>query len=195
MEQNQLKEQVEKGRIQLTLWETVEHYAFLFPILFVLLILLYDRISTTRDSIPVMEFIILLLAIYFIYYQYNALRFKKYRIAHTAENFITAAQATAIELDWKIIELTDDFLLAEKQEIGWQWDGFRITMIRQGNIISANSIVAPSTRSNPFSLGWNKKNIQTFNNNLIRATRGENVLSKTVKEAKADKKNIENESE
>jgi hypothetical protein len=197
MNGNKIKEHFEKGRIQLTKWETVEHYSFIFPFLTIAVMFLFIKLSSTEtiNRIPTIEIGIISISIYFIYNRYKSLEFKKYHFEHTVEDFQLAAKATAIELNWRIEKLTNTLLIARKNDLDWQWDGLKITIIRDGNKIYSNSMIAPSIRSNPFSIGWNKKNLQLFNNNLIYVKRGEDIIAKAETIVKEEEIRLENESE
>lgn len=85
--------------------------------------------------------------------------------------------------------------MAGKFDLGWQWDGLRITIISDKNHIYANSIVNPSMQSNPFSRGWNRKNLQVFKDNLIAAAKGEDVVKAAEEKALEQEFQLENESE
>lgn len=197
MSPNQIKKHLEIGKIQLNKWETFAHYSLLLPILLIPIISLYSGIAGkgTISRVPIFEMMMFVIAGIYIYNRYKALEFKKYRLEHTAENFKLAAEATSIELNWRIEILTDNLLIAKKYDLDSQWDGLKITIIREGNKIYSNSMVNPSMRSNPFSNAWNKKNLQVFNNNLIYATRGEKIIEKATEKLRKAKVKAANESE
>lgn len=189
MNQFQIRKSFTSGRVQLTKLETIEHYFFLVPILFLTFTSSYLEIS---GGFPIFEIAMLLLAAYFIYHKFKALEFIKIRIPHSQEDFESAVEATAIELKWYIEEAGNNFFVAGKR-IGWQWDGLQITIIRNEDEIYFNSMVAPSISSNPFSFGWHNKNLLIFCNNLDRTLKGEGVVEKGKEKLKAEEIRLENE--
>lgn len=185
------------GRIILAPEELVAHYFIVFLLLLFLLFYLYSQTHGTGkpDGKPYFEAAVFTLAVGLLFRQHRTLALMQYRVAHTPEQFREAARATAIELDWHILDLTDDHLIAEKHGLGWQWDGLRITALRSGDAIFINSMVKPSFRSNPFSFGWNSRNRNTFYQNLLLAAQGENVAANARKRVKEAVRIAENESE
>lgn len=101
MDQTQIREQLRAGRLQLSLWETIEHYFFVVPTLFFPVFLLAideSAMDTVSSKMLVMGVGVLLLVAYFVFNRYKALEFDKYPIEHTSADFQAAAKATAIAL-------------------------------------------------------------------------------------------------
>ena len=138
--------------------------------------------------------IFFLISGYVFYINYKSLDLKKFRIIHSKTNFKDAALATAKELRWNIMHLNEDILIA-RMNLSRNSGFLRITIIRQGNDLYANSSLFPSLNSHPFEGKANRNNIRIFNNNLIYATKGIDIVSKIENENLQKTAILENESE
>ena len=196
MNKDQIDKAIQQERLPLTVFERIDHYAFVIVILFIPAILLYQKITANEisDEVPVFEMLLIALAVYFVYHKYKSLKFEKFEIEHDISNFNAAATATAKELGWKIITLEENCLIANKY-LPWQWDGLRITIIRDQHALYMNSIVEPSLRSNPFSFGWNGKNIKVFKDNLLFSIEGKDIVKLADEKVKRQKRKERYESE
>jgi hypothetical protein len=105
--------------------------------------------------------LILVLAVFFYYLQTKRLKFKVINIHVDEDKFKDAAQKTAKELDWKVIEKTGDIIIA-KSRISWKSWGELITIIRDNERILINSICDPDKWPSVISYGMNKKNRETY---------------------------------
>jgi len=191
-----VEEQFNSGRVRLTLWETFSYYLAVLPILMFTPILWMEEVySNTGNDFPYGIVATIGIMLFFIYRQYSLLRFKKYAIKHTADQFKEAAKATAIDLKWDIETLDDSQLKANRNDLSWSWVGTRITIIRTDVKIYENSIVEPAIGAHPFTFGRAARNLNQFNTNLLQAVEGENVLQNAELVAKKAKEDFENEPE
>jgi hypothetical protein len=194
--QKEIEKQFKEGRLKLSLWDKIQHYAFVLIILFIPIVDLYVKYIKHEysDISLIIDYIFIALAVYFTFYKYRSLAFKKYKINHSSSNFQSATEATAIELGWEVEKLNSHILIAESG-CPTQWDGILITVLRDDHKIYFVSIIKPSLRSNPFSFGRNKKNFWTFSSNLIDSTNGVDVVQRAKAKADEEKMKSENEPE
>ncbi|MCB0631619.1 MAG: hypothetical protein R2824_21520 [Saprospiraceae bacterium] len=78
MKQSQIKKQFETGRLAVSRSELYQHYGSVLVILFMPAVMILDKVSegTLWDQTPVAELILVELALFIFYLQYQALRFK-----------------------------------------------------------------------------------------------------------------------
>ncbi len=110
------------------------------------------------------------------------------------DDFKNLVKATANDLDWNIEHLTQDYAICYKH-VGWQWDGLKIIILKSEDSIGFNSMVAPSIRSNPFSGGWNKRNLKVFKDNLKKLKSSINILELSIQKIEKKEKEYLNDSE
>lgn len=108
-------------------------------------------------------------------------RLAVYQSNLTEEQFKQANAAAAKLNDWIILSDRKDYFSAIKN-VDWQWDGIKITAILKNGKLYLNSMVYPSTGSNPFTFGLNKRNKFELIRQYQSILKGENVIENTNKE-------------
>ena len=163
-------------RLKLRPIQTLTHYGIVLFLLFIVsltawsLIQIYVTDTYTgvrqaseliRTSLP-----FLFLALLFAFIQYRRLKFKEINVTFSDEQFQEAVERTAADLGWRVDRNNKDFFRAFRY---WDWTaswGEMITIAKDENRLLVNSICSPESMSSVASFGWNRKNIQTFLNNL-----------------------------
>ncbi|THH36416.1 hypothetical protein [Neolewinella litorea] len=172
MTSREINRSIRTGKVQLTPGERVEHWVnFLFlsiPLVAVAFVLHYDLRVDGFLIFGIVVFLLLLLR-----HKLVSPRLEVYRSGLTDQQFKRANQAVAVGNEWIILSNRKSYFCAI-QQVGWQWDGIRITAILKEEKLYLNSMVNPSVRANPFTLGWNRKNkaalIRQYQSILARDT-------------------------
>jgi len=107
-----------------------------------------------------------LLAILFYFIQHRRLRFKEFPINADDRAFQQALARTAEQLGWRIANNTKRMVRAHRPWNGSVSWGEMITIRRYKDKILINSICDPYSWPSVVSWGWNRRNIETFNENL-----------------------------
>ena len=101
------------------------------------------------------------------YLQRERLKFRRINAVVSPEKFRGAVQTTAQQLGWKWHTPEANTVIAHR---GWNWTaswGELITIHRTDKYILINSICDPDVNVSIASWGWNRKNIRTFEKNLM----------------------------
>lgn len=91
-------------------------------------------------------------------------------------------KAISIDKEWILLNSNKRYALLHKS-VMWQWEGFRITILKQNRTVWINSIIEPSLRSNPINWGINKKNLEAILNYFELAESDVDVLELAKKRA------------
>ena len=169
-------------RLKLSRVQFVTHYfivvfmliipAFAIPDLYEIYVTgTYDGVRTTSEiiSFPLPWFV---LAIAFYFIQKRRLKFREVNIDYSAQEFNEAIKRTAEEFEWIILVNSSRIFQAQRP---WNWEGSWgeiITIIKEKDRLLLNSICDPDQMSSVVSMGWNKKNINTFLKNLADVKNG-----------------------
>ena len=167
----------ETERVKLSKWQRFWHFFIVIVVCIVPALVSYDLIvnyftgSYIHKSYPVIYFILgyslLLLAIVLFFIQLRRLRFSRIPVSADVEKFHASVNATAKELNWEILEKTNNLIVA-KSGFSWQSWGERITIVRKHDSILFNSICDPDNRPSIASWGRNKKNRKRFEVHLLK---------------------------
>jgi hypothetical protein len=176
MQTDWIKIMKETGKLKLSFWNYVNHY---FIVVFVLLIPIFSLVSVfeiyvtkTYDGVrPASELLSFSLpwiipAVLFFFIQKNQLKFKKFNIQYTDDEFKEAIDRTVKELEWRIERNNKTYVRAHRP---WNWTGSwgeMITIIRLKDGLLINSIGDPDAWGSGLGYGWNRKNIRIFLKNL-----------------------------
>jgi uncharacterized membrane protein len=169
--------------LALTKWQFFWYYSSIYILLSVSIIITITTIYFSKHSIinkynivnsaQAFEvflykafWLILVLALIFYYLQTKRLKFKVINIHVGEDKFKEAAQKTAKELNWKLIEKTGDIIIA-KSGFSWKSWGELITIIRDNERILINSICDPDKSPSIASYGMNRKNRETYERFVI----------------------------
>ena len=174
-----IKKCIEKNELQLNFWDKISHY---WIVIFVLIIPISTVAFKIKDILNKTEkpskegeiylFIIpILLSILFYLLQKKRLSFKNVETKLNISEIYRIVDKTAIELDWTINQRKNSYLTANTNPIftSGSW-GEQITVIFTENKILVNSICDLNKKTSLVSMGRNKKNEQTFINNIKRAS-------------------------
>jgi len=126
----------------------------------------YSAARPIEDIIPI-GYIWILPAIAFYFIQKHKLRFKEIKVTIDKQNFRHAFEYTAKELEWTIINDTNDVIIAKSGFSGRSW-GEQITIIWYKEKILFNSICDPENKPSVASFGMNKVNRKTFEQYLVK---------------------------
>lgn len=170
------------GRLRLTIMQKVDHYFIVVFLLIVPAMTIYDLlqiyVTQTYDGArSAMELIwssipFLVLSAVFVVIQSRRLKFKEIIVRYTEDQFIEAVGHTVEQLNWQI-ECND--VQTFRAYRAWNWSaswGEMITIIKQKDKLLINSICDPNKSSSVASWGWNGRNIETFERNLLAVVSG-----------------------
>jgi hypothetical protein len=147
--QEKIQQMKDTKTLVLTKWQIFWHYCvillfFIPPIMTTIEVFKYYVTHTYRGVLKIEELmatsywsLIPALAIYYI--QKRRLKFKVIDIVVDTKTFIDASEETAKELEWEIIELKSNLLIA-KSGFSWRSWGELITIIKDEDKILFNSI-------------------------------------------------------
>jgi hypothetical protein len=169
------QEMKETGNLHLSNWQRFWHFSI---VLFLLIVPAITTINLVADyftgsyslkSYPselfIYGYVWLIPATIFYYIQKRRLRFRTILISVDVKTFHQSAKITAKDLDWQILKMTDNVIVA-KRGFSWRSWGELITIIRDHDRILFNSICDPENRPSVASWGMNKVNRITFENHL-----------------------------
>lgn len=174
-----IKKCIEENELQLSFWKKINHYSV---VIFVLIIPItitfykfkdylnnYDR--TPRENEIYLFIIPIFISILLYRLQKKRLRFKIVETKLNIEEIYRIVDETAKELGWIINQKTNKYLTANTNPkfTSGSW-GEQITIIFNENKILVNSICDLNKKDSIVSMGRNKKNEQTFINNIERAS-------------------------
>lgn len=170
MDKKLIKKMKDSKRVHLNKSELFWHYSIVY---FILLIPLIDVFFVIKNNQPWLEFkytyLLVLVAIFMFFLQRNRLKFKKLKINDLSDNFNTAIEITAQELNWVIDYNSNNFIRAHRgfnYKSGGSW-GEMITIIKLGDAVLINSICDPNGLfTSLLSYGWNRRNVSRFEKNL-----------------------------
>jgi hypothetical protein len=108
----------------------------------------------------------ILLALIFYFIQRHRLKFKTINISVDNNTFRHAVEQTAKELEWDIMQMTNEIIVA-KSDFSWRSWGEQITILYDNNKILFNSICNPDNRPSIASFGMNRVNRKTFEKFLL----------------------------
>lgn len=120
----------------------------------------YQGVRTIREMVT-WSYLPLIPAIAFYFLQKRRLKFKVIDVAVDKDTFVNAANETAKDLEWEIVEQKSNLIVA-KSGFSWRSWGELITIIRDNDRILFNSICDPDNKPSVASWGMNKVNYKTF---------------------------------
>ncbi len=178
MTQKEINQSIESTKVNLTKGESIEHWVnffiLLIPLGFFGEVTIYEPI--TNGEFPTTFGIIIIIAFFlFLRHKLVCSKLEVYKSELTEEQFKQANKAAATLNEWVVSSNRKDYFLAIK-DTGWQWEGIKITAILKNGKLYLNSMVNPSTRSNPFTFGLNKKNKLELIRQYQLILKGENVV-------------------
>ena len=183
MTPKEINQSIESMKIHLTKGEKIEHWVNFFFMLIPLslfgFITIYEPIS--NGEFPTFGIIIIIAFFLFLRHKLISPKLDVYKSELTEEQFKQANQAAAKLNEWVILSNRKNYFSAIKGA-GWQWEGIKITAILKNGKIYLNSMVNPSTRSNPFTFGLNKKNKLALIQQYQSILKVENVVESVDKE-------------
>lgn len=172
-----LKKCIDKKELQLSFWEMVTHYWICVFFLVVPITIIVSKIinfikeeDKSREGEIYMIIIPILLSILFGLLQKRRLSFKVFNIENDRKILNEVVEQTATELGWIIDRRNKNYIKAHTNPgfLSGSW-GEQITIIFDGNRILINSICDLDRKTSLVSMGRNKKNEQTFINNVNNA--------------------------
>ncbi|HHH50332.1 MAG TPA: hypothetical protein ENK52_05075 [Saprospiraceae bacterium] len=196
MTSKEINQSIESMKINLTKGEKIEHWVN-FILMLIPLVVLGEIImgeSITDGEFPKSGIIIIIMFFLFLRHKLVSPKLDVYKSGLTEEQFKQANQAAATLNEWVILSNRKNYFSAIKGT-GWQWEGIKITAILKNGKIYLNSMVNPSTRSNPFSFGLNKKNKLALIRQYQLILKGENVVESADKEIEKREEEFWEESE
>lgn len=165
-------------------WQLFEHFTIV-PFLLITPIMMGSSLfkiyvtntytgTRTAGELLLVSFPFLILACIFYFIQKRRLKFTEINISVDKDTFHKAAELTADKLGWSIKNISSDSITAIRQGefLSGSW-GELITIVRDHNNILINSICDPDNIASVASYGWNKKNIRTFKEVLLRLSASE----------------------
>ncbi|NVK83615.1 MAG: hypothetical protein HWE21_04800 [Cytophagia bacterium] len=124
----------------------------------------YTGVRTTGDHLTVgLPWIVP--AFIFSIIQFRRLNFKRIEVRLNPEQFKEIALAVGNDMNWRIKNLTKDYVVANTGFSLFSW-GERITIIRAETEILINSICDPDNRPSVVSMGQNRANMMAFKNKI-----------------------------
>lgn len=173
-----IKKCIEQNELQLSNWDKINHYwsvifALTIPILFIInkTIDLINKTERPRQDGDIFLFAIPILLSFLLYLlQKKRLRFKIVETNLSINEIYKIVDDTAKELGWIINKKSSTHLTANTNPkfTSGSW-GEQITIIFTENKILVNSICDLNKKDSLVSMGRNKKNEQTFINNIVKA--------------------------
>ncbi len=192
----EINQSIQSMKIHLTIGEKIEYWVnFLFlliPLIFFGFVTIYEPIS--KGEVPTFGIIIIIAFFLFLRHKLVSPKLDVYKSELTAEQFKQANQAAAKLNGWVVSSNRKEYFSAIR-ETGWQWEGIKITAILKNGKLYLNSMVNPSTRSNPFTFGLNKKNKLELIRQYQLILQGDNVVENAAKEIKKREEEFWEESE
>ena len=174
-----IKKCIEQNELQLNIWDKLSHF---WSVIFLLFIPIWFIIYKTTDLINKTErpsqdgdiyvFGIPILLSFLLYLlQKKRLRFKIVETNLSIDEIYKVVDDTAKELGWIINKKSSTHLTANTNPkfTSGSW-GEQITIIFTENKILVNSICDLNKKDSLVSMGRNKKNEQTFINNIVKAS-------------------------
>jgi len=163
-------------RLKLSFWNSISHYWVVLLMALLTVFWWYQLIkSFLTQSAPIFRgskelfnvgCCLLIVTSLFFVIQYRRLTFKKVVIKYNDASFKQALSLTIEELKWIVSDKNNVYVSAfHKTKTYFNW-GELITIIKIEEGILINSICDPEARTALFSLGWNRKNVNTFIRNL-----------------------------
>lgn len=180
----QIQKMKDTGSLELTGWQLFVHYSSVYVLIIISIITtitttyfpndpLIDKYNISKPSLSVelflYRYIWLILALPLYYIQTKRLKFKVINISVGQDRFTDAAERTAKELNWKLITITSDMIIAKSAFSGGSL-GELITIIRDNERVLINSICDPGKWMSVASYGKNKNNRDTYEQILREGT-------------------------
>lgn len=165
------------GRLVLTKGQFFWHYSIILlllvsPIYTTIVVLkyyvlhTYDGVRTIQEMISAgYIWIIPAIAVYF--FQKRRLKFRVITLSVSPKQFRMAVEQTTKELEWKIEEESNNFIIARSGFSYRSW-GELITIIREDDRILFNSICDPDNKPSIASFGMNRLNRKLFEKELMK---------------------------
>ena len=196
MTTKEINKSIKSMKIHLKGGEKIEHwfnfFFLLIPLGFVGFITIYEPIS--NGEIPISGTIVIGLFFLFLRHKLISPKLEVYKSTLTEEQFKQANKAAAKLNEWIILSNRKNYFSAIKGT-NWQQDGIKITAILKNGKLYLNSMVNPSTNSNPFTFGINKKNKFELIRQYQLILNGENVIEDVDNELKKREAKFWEESE
>lgn len=173
-----IKKCIDKNELQLSNWNKINHYwsvifALTIPIWFIInkTIDLFERTERPSQDGDIYVFAIPISLSFLLYLlQKKRLRFKIVETNLSIDEIYKIVDDTAKQLGWILNKKSSTHLTANTNPkfTSGSW-GEQITIIFTENKILVNSICDLNKKASLVSMGRNKKNEQTFINNIIKA--------------------------
>lgn len=183
MTPKEINQSIESRKVHLTKGEKIEHWmnflSLLIPLSFLGFITIYEPI--TNGEIPTFGIIVIIAFFVLLHHKLVSPKLDVYKSELTEEQFKQANQAAATLNEWVILSNRGDYFSAIKGTNS-QWEGIKITAILKNGKLYLNSMVNPSTQSNPFTFGLNKKNKFQLIQQYQLILKDENVVESADKE-------------
>ncbi|MFK7983986.1 MAG: hypothetical protein AB8G86_28675 [Saprospiraceae bacterium] len=183
-------------KIYLNKGERIEHWVnfffLLIPLSFFGFITIYEPAS--KGEIPTFGLIVIGMFFLFLRHKLLSTKLEVYKSNLTEEQFKQANHAAAKLNDWIVLSNRKNYFSAIKGT-NWQWDGIKITAILKNEKLYLNSMVNPSTRSNPFLFKLNKRNKLELIRQYQSILKGNNVREIVNEEIEKKEEEFWNESE
>ena len=123
----------------------------------------------------VLSLIFLTVSICLFFFYDRRLYFEKYPVELSSTEFKKAIKVTADELDWRILNLTENYAKIYRPSEPLDGATERIIIKKRGNFILINSLASPDSYANRNSRKRNKENVTAFLKNTAGILKGENV--------------------
>ncbi len=196
MTSKEINRSIETMKIHLTKSDKTEHWLNFIVLLIPICLIGYESIEKVTQNKEFSFFVLLILGFFTLFLRHKLISQKLdvYKSNLTEEQFKQANQAAARINGWTILSNSKNYFSAIKNT-NWQWDGIKISAILKNGKLYLNSMVNPSTRSNPFTLGLNKKNKTELISQYQSILKGNDVNVIAINEIAKREKKIWSESE
>ena len=184
----------ETKQLKLSFWQALDHFLIVLFLLFIpgfsLISLFEIYISHSYDGVRTVGELIsvtwpwIIPALFFYFLQKRRLIFRELQIEYSEQEFQEAIDRTVKEHHWRI-EINDEEVFRAYR--AWNWTlswGEMVTIIKDKDRLFLNSICDPNKTSSVASFGWNKRNIDTFLENLVAVKKDIPVQEKIEPPAK-----------
>ncbi len=177
-------------KIKLTKGQWFNHFGISIYLLFPVLLFGYFAIQDKNSNGPIYPMLIFFaVSIFFYWLNWNRLFFQEYKAELSNEQFERASNATAFELNWQIIKLTESYVEAFRYPEPFGNGGEKITIKKTENKVFINSMGNPNLSRNGYSRKRNRENVNSFLINAANILKGKEVekiiVEKQAKEEEA----------
>lgn len=145
---------------------------------------MFDVGILNYNYLDINKIFLFMIAVIIFFINHKLLRFKKYFIEHSVEDFNKAVNLSIIDRNWEVIERTDNLLIAaDTLSTNYRARTFNkvVTIYRVDNRIYINSMNEPSFGVYSVSFLGHYLNINSLKKSLFFATKGEDEFNNYYK--------------